>query len=62
MLGQLDLVDLEDFEIITIYWGEDVTQGEAEQLAARIEALSADMEVELVEGGQPHYYYILSLE
>jgi DAK2 domain fusion protein YloV len=58
----LDRLELEDFEIATVYWGEDITQGEAEQMVARIETLYADMEVELVEGGQPHYYYILSLE
>ena len=59
MLGQLAL---EDFEIVTIYRGEDVTQDEAEQLVVGIETLDADLEAELVEGGQPHYYYILSLE
>ena len=59
MLGQLAL---EDFEIITVYWGEDVTPDEAGQLVAHIETLYADIEVELVEGGQPHYDYILSLE
>jgi DAK2 domain fusion protein YloV len=62
VLNQLDVADLEDFEIITVYRGEDVTQDEAERLAARIEALDAGLEVELVEGGQPHYFYILSLE
>jgi DAK2 domain fusion protein YloV len=62
MLNQLDVVDLEDLEIVTVYRGEDVTQDEAERLAAHIEALDADLEVELVEGGQPHYFYILSLE
>ena len=59
MLGQLDL---QDFEIVTIYRGEDVGLEETERLVARIEALDADLEVELVMGGQPHYYYILSLE
>jgi DAK2 domain fusion protein YloV len=58
----LDRLELEDFEIATVYWGEGVTQDEAEHMVARIETLYADMEVELVEGGQPHYYYILSLE
>jgi hypothetical protein len=59
MLGQLDL---EDFEIVTIYGGEDVALEETQQLAVRIEDLNADLEVELVVGGQPHYFYILSLE
>ncbi len=59
MLGQLDL---EDFEIVTIYEGENVALEETQQLVARIEDLNADLEVELVVGGQPHYFYILSLE
>lgn len=59
MLGQLEL---ENFEIATVYYGNGVTQSEAEALAAHIEDLDADLEVELVEGGQPHYCYILSLE
>jgi DAK2 domain fusion protein YloV len=62
ILTMLSQFTLEDFEIVTVYWGEDVTQDEAEQMVARIETLSADIEVELVEGAQPHYYYILSLE
>jgi len=62
VLTMLDQLAVEDFEIVTVYWGEDVTPDEAEQLVARIETLYADIEVELVEGGQPHYDYILSLE
>jgi hypothetical protein len=62
ILTMLDRLDLVDFEILTVYWGEDVTQDRAEQLVTRVETLYADLEVELVEGGQPHYDYILSLE
>jgi hypothetical protein len=62
IFAMLEQLALEDFEIVTVFWGEDVTQAEAEQVAARIEALYADLEVELVEGSQPHYFYILSLE
>ncbi len=62
ILSMLSQLELEDYEIATVYWGEDVAQDEAEQLVARMESLDADLEVELVEGGQPHYYYILSLE
>ncbi len=58
----LEQLTLEDFEIMTIYWGEGVTEDQAEKLAASIEAPDADLEIELVEGGQPHYHYILSLE
>jgi dihydroxyacetone kinase-like predicted kinase len=59
MLGQLEL---EDFEIVTVYRGDGATQDETEALVAHIQDLSPDLEIELVEGGQPHYCYILSLE
>jgi dihydroxyacetone kinase-like predicted kinase len=62
VLAMLAQIELEDYEIITIYRGDGITQDESETLAARIEALDADLEVELVDGGQPHYHYILSLE
>lgn len=62
ILAMLTQLEMEDFEIATIYRGHGVTQSEAEALMTRIKDLDADLEVELVEGGQPHYYYILSLE
>jgi dihydroxyacetone kinase-like predicted kinase len=52
----------EEYEIITIYYGEDITQGEAEALVARLSQDYPEQEIELVEGGQPHYLYILSAE
>jgi len=52
----------EKYEIITIYYGEDVTQGEAETLAARISQDYPEQEIELINGGQPHYLYTISAE
>lgn len=52
----------EEYEIITIYYGENVTQEEAKALAARISQDYPEQEVELVHGGQPHYLYIISVE
>jgi DAK2 domain fusion protein YloV len=52
----------EEYEIITIYYGENVTQGEAEALAARINQDYPEQEIELVNGGQPYYPYIISAE
>jgi len=49
-------------EIITIYYGEDIAGTEAQKLADGIQASCPDQEVELVNGGQPHYHYILSAE
>ena len=55
------LVD-EDSYLITIFYGEDVTEEEAQKLADVIEAEAEDCDVEIVYGGQPLYYYIFSIE
>ena len=52
----------EDSEIVTILLGEGVPQEEAEEIAAEIEAQFADLEVEIHEGKQPVYPYLLSVE
>ncbi len=52
----------EEYEIITIYYGEAVTADQAQDLADRLAALYPDQEIELVDGGQPYYQYILSVE
>jgi hypothetical protein len=49
-------------EIITIYYGQAVTPEEAQRLAEEIMGLYPDQEVEVVDGGQAHYDYILSAE
>ena len=58
----LQQMHAEDGEILTIYYGESVTAEEAEALAEMIGDLYPDLEVEIVNGGQPHYPYILSIE
>ncbi len=55
-------ISADELEIITIYYGESVTEDEAQQLAGELETLFPDQEVEVVDGGQPYYYYILSAE
>jgi hypothetical protein len=49
-------------EIVTLYYGDGVRRQEAEALADAIRARYAAQEVEVVEGGQLHYPYILSTE
>jgi dihydroxyacetone kinase-like predicted kinase len=62
VLDVLRKMDAEDAEILTLYCGESVSEESAQELAARIEASFPQAEVEIVEGGQPHYHYILSAE
>lgn len=52
----------EDSEIISIYYGQDVQEEEAEQLCARLEELYPDFDIEINNGGQPIYYYVVSVE
>jgi len=52
----------DECEVITLYYGEAVEGAEAEKLADEIRAAYPDQEVELIEGGQPHYHYIISAE
>lgn len=49
-------------EIITLYYGQDISEQEAEALASRIRKSYPDVETELQYGGQPIYYYFLSVE
>ncbi len=51
-----------DPEIITVYYGEDVDGETAEQTAEALEGYFPDAEVSAVNGGQPVYYYMISIE
>lgn len=52
----------EDAELISIYYGQDVGREEAEAFSARIAQQYRDCDVELQYGGQPVYYYVMSVE
>ena len=56
-----NLVD-EDSELISIYYGEEVSEEEAEKFAGEIEELYPDVDVDIQFGGQPIYYYVLAVE
>ena len=58
----LKMIVEDDTEIISIYYGEDVTEEKAEELRARAAEAFPSCDVELQYGGQPIYYYILSAE
>lgn len=51
-----------DAELISVYYGEDVTQEDAEKLRSSLEEIYGDCDIELQYGGQPIYYYIISAE
>ena len=49
-------------EMITVYYGADVTETDAQQAAGRMEALFPEADVSVVSGGQPVYYYMIAVE
>lgn len=62
VMEALAIMNIEDYEIITIYYGDSIATDEAQQLADNIINQYPDQEVEVVDGGQPHYHYIVSAE
>ena len=52
----------EDSEIVSVYFGENVTKEDADALSEKIAEELPDLEVEVYAGGQPVYYYIVSVE
>ncbi len=61
-LKLLEAMGAAELELITIYYGEDVSQAEAEAMVATLQEIYPDHEIELRYGGQAHYYYVLSVE
>lgn len=58
----LEQTKASEYEIITVYYGEDVTQSQAEDLVSEVQERYSEQELELINGGQPHYHYIISAE
>ena len=61
-LDMLDHMIDEDSAIVSIYYGADITEETASEIAEEVEAKYPDVEVEINEGGQPIYYYVISVE
>ena len=65
MATTLEMVDAmvdEDSAIVSIYFGSDSDEDSSNELAAAIEEKYPDVEVEVNDGGQPIYYYVISVE
>ena len=61
-LEMIDAMVDEDSAIVSIYFGSDSDEDSANELAAAIEEKYPDVEVEVNDGGQPIYYYVISVE
>lgn len=62
VLRILERLDLTSAELVTLYYGTDIGLKQANHVADRIRQAHPALEIELVEGGQPHYQFIFSVE
>jgi uncharacterized protein len=62
MRDTLQRMDIGNHEIVTLYYGEEIVEQDAQQITRRIKERYSHLEVELVNGGQPYYAYIISAE
>jgi DAK2 domain fusion protein YloV len=62
LLGALSHAPVDSLEIVTIYYGSGASDEQAQAIAALIREAHPGLAVEVVEGGQPHYPYVVSLE
>ena len=58
----LGRVNLDEVEVITIYYGDDTASEEAEAVGENLDKQHPQLQVEVVQGGQPYYNYIVSVE
>ena len=62
VLQFLEKVNADEHELVTLFYGENMTHKESNRLADVIRNKYQNLEVELQEGGQPHYQFIISVE
>ena len=58
----LEKARAEEHELVTLFYGENMTHAEANRIADSIKNKYSNLEVEVQEGGQPHYQFIISVE
>jgi DAK2 domain fusion protein YloV len=61
-LGLLKQINMDEYELITLFCGKDVNADEVEEITAKIQETYPDHEVEIQDGGQPHYQFIFAIE
>lgn len=62
LLEMLATMVNDDSELISLYYGSDISDEDAEALSAKVEEQYPDLDIELQNGGQPIYYYVVSVE
>lgn len=62
LMDVLELAVSDEAELITMYYGADLTPGQSNQIADKVRETWPDLEVEVIEGGQPHYQILMAIE
>jgi len=61
-LGLLEFAQSEEYELITLFFGANISRIDAMAIADKIREAYPNQEIEVQEGCQPHYYFIISIE
>lgn len=61
-LGLLEIAHAEHYELITLFYGAQVSTQEANRIGDLIRQQYPNHEIEITDGGQPHYHFIISIE
>lgn len=61
-LGLLEKANATDFELITLFYGENISRQEVDVIADSIRQEFPDQDIEVQEGCQPHYHFIIAIE
>ena len=62
LLALLEKADVEEGHLVTLYHGDPISEESAERAAATVEGALPGVEIEIVDGGQPYYHYVVSIE
>jgi dihydroxyacetone kinase-like predicted kinase len=62
VLGLLEKADANEHELVTLFYGQDMPHAEAHRIADTVRKKYGHLEVEVQDGGQPHYHFLISVE
>jgi hypothetical protein len=62
LIEMLPRMNLDGAEVVTVYYGAETVPSQADEAAAVIRSHAPQAQVEVVNGGQPHYHYVISVE
>jgi dihydroxyacetone kinase-like predicted kinase len=62
LMDLLHKMGADSHELVSLYWGDRLTAQAANQLTDKVRAVFPAQQVESYDGGQPHYFFIMSVE